>query len=206
MHRSSALGKFLFGSLTASTFGLGCWQTARFLEEKPESRVLQISPKTLDVNRPIWVGPRSGGPHKKTGYYAYLPSPDDHALVCIGWTPKMLSDLSTLRQDLIQDKKVEAVVRKGEPGNRFSPPNPPNGPFLWMDETQMLKAAGFTSVEEACVAETHEPVLNNRNGASILFFPKEKSQPYLTKWTHAGYAVTWYSLSIAGILMMRRMF
>jgi len=192
----SKLGKALFGSLTASTVGLGIWQTMRFLEEKPEPQKRVIKASDLVLNRPVLVGPRKGGAANKPGYYVYIPSPSENVLVCLGWTQDKAPDLSSIK---FSKETFDIFTRHGEKGNRFSPANPPNGPFLWMDEDQMLRVAGLEA-PAAKLAEVYDVV------APGVLAPKERPEPYLTKWTHAGYAATWYSLSVAGVFMMRKMF
>jgi cytochrome oxidase assembly protein ShyY1 len=122
---------------------------------------------------------------------------DGTALVCLGWAPTYppVADINA-NNDL---QNFTYYPRKGEKGNRFSPPNPPTGPFIWMEEDAMLRAAGLDP-STASLADSYDPIF------PTTFNPKVKPEVYLTKWTHAGYAATWYSLGIAGLILMNRMF
>lgn len=199
------VGKLLFGSLTLFTFGLGAWQTYRYFEVKPElaeendPNLVHIRVGNLDLNRSILLGPRKlHTESKEYGYFVLTPSAKDALLVCIGWMPKTSKEPIEFIKPSTDTIAVHAN-RGEERGNYFSPPTPsPDGTFLWANRETMLLAVGLDP-QTARIGETYEAISNQLK-------PKQKPEPYLTKWTHAGYATTWYSLTLAGWWMMRKMF
>lgn len=200
------LGKILFGSLTASTFGLGCWQTARYFEKKPdvEDDDLKaiVRPKRLDYDRSVLLGPRKVKDGGKRGYYVYAPQEGDNLLVCVGWSsedPQAIRARLKRVEKVSGDVELRGFVTLGEPGNRFSPPNPTDGkPFMWAERAGMLKAAGLDP-ERSELVDVFQAIVPG-------FEKKNKPEAYLTKWMHAGYAATWFSLSIAGVFLTRKLF
>jgi cytochrome oxidase assembly protein ShyY1 len=203
--RNQIVGKALFGSLTAFTFGLGGWQTYRYFEIPNKGGVdhhslVSIPTSNFNLSHPVLLGPRKHeSDAKQFGYYIFVPSVSDSLLVCIGWIKKR--DWAEGQLDELKFTTPEMSIQLNvgaERGNYFSPHTPSaDGTFLWAEKEAMLFTAGLPST--ASIGETYDTVTN-------LLQPKAVREPYLTKWTHAGYALTWYSLTCAGLFMMKHMF
>lgn len=197
--RNRRVGQLLFGGLTASTFGLGTWQVSRFLEDKAQVETVEIDASKLRFKDSVLVGPRPVQGKTKSAFYVYAPTED--SLVCLGWTDEQPSVQVLEKTQVVAPHTLKVLVHPGESGNSFAPTNPDTGPFLWVERARMLERVGL-SPQLASLSETYEQV---ETSSSLKLHPKARPEPYLTKWTHAGYAVTWYSLTLAGLVMMRRM-
>lgn len=201
------MGKALFGSLCGFTLALGAWQTYRYFEvpsqpsaEEHDPNLVRLRTSRLDLSRSVLLGPRKlHTESKEYGYFVYAPSVQDQLLVCLGWMPKSAAMEQTKGLTLAAEEVAVHCNRGVERGNYFSPPTPSkDGTFLWANRDAMLLAVGLDPGASR-VGEVYEPACNELR-------PKHKPEPYLTKWTHAGYAVTWYSLTAAGLFMMKKMF
>ncbi|KAH9251121.1 hypothetical protein BASA81_011020 [Batrachochytrium salamandrivorans] len=201
------LGKALFGSLCGFTMALGVWQTYRYFEvpsqplaEEDDPNLVKLPTNRLDLSRSVLLGPRKlHTESKEYGYFVYSPSLQDQLLVCIGWMPKSVAKEEGTGLTLAAQEITVHCNRGAEKGNYFSPPTPSkDGTFLWANRESMLLAVGLDP-QTSRMGETYQPTCNELRS-------KHKPEPYLTKWTHAGYAVTWYSLTAAGLFMMKKMF
>ena len=201
-------GLAFFGGLTALTFGLGTWQTARFFESLEKRRAAQASRvevrvEGVDTSRVVTVGPRrspAGERDRRQGYVVYAPTRDDDALVCLGWAPE---------RDLpVVGAAVSGALARGplrcdprdavEVGNSFSPTNPVGTRrLLWASRADLMREAGLPP--DAVVLDALDP-------PSPPLVPRPAvSSSWLKPEVHLGYAATWFSLAVAGVVLTRKL-
>jgi len=131
------------------------------------------------------------------GFWTYVPL-DASRLVNVGWTPQANGTalLATARARIGNDE----LTAKGcdcESGSVFLPSShAADKPLLWADRNELLARSGIDA-DAGKVFALQSPLGD--------FVPKPVKDAYLTSSTHIGYALTWYSLTVAGILMTRRL-
>ena len=149
---------------------------------------------------------------EKIGAYVFTPflrtdseSEGEIVLVNRGWVGKRQSEGLAGNDLRDEGDEIELIVvrsRQDNPGI-FAPSNSPaEKRFRWQDLGAMRAASGLPSSTQIvdCVGMTNpsSPKLKLRDAESLL---EERTIPF----THAVYAVTWYSLAAAGIVMTRRL-
>jgi len=203
-------GLALFGGLTALTFGLGSWQTARFAEslqrkeaaESPRAAVELRGDGAVDTSRLVTVGPRKSpnDRDRRRGYLVYAPTRTNDALVCLGWATEQ--DLPAVRAALARE--LERGPLRCDPrnavelGNSFAPANPVGTRRLhWASRADLLREAGLA--DDAVVMDALNP-------PSPPLVPRPAvSTTWLRPEVHLGYAATWFSLTVAGVFLTRKL-
>jgi len=98
---------------------------------------------------------------------------------------------------------VSTVVSGGEVVGRFSPVNNPSTKKLfWIEPKALVEATGLQNFAlPTIILESVE-----YDDVPVTFYPanrrlKHLDEQYITPMTHLVYAVTWFSLSLAGLVM-----
>jgi len=189
-----------FGGLTLFTFGLGTWQVQRYFDSLGPSEappVARFAAAELDWSRAVHVGPRPGPPGTRgMGFWTYVPL-DASRLVNVGWTPRASPTAAAAAARGAPEEELTAKACDCESGSVFLPSaHAADQPLLWADRKELLARSGVDADAGQVFA------LQSRMGD---YAPKPVKDAYLTSSTHVGYALTWYSLTVAGILMTRRL-
>ena len=256
----SLTGKLFFGSLCASTFGLGVWQARGYFEkiEQMEARETDLAATPAPLERggrfeegegnpshrrvvvsgsfrhadEMLMGPRgpppgalaasgpssgrssggmSSGPQ---GYFVITPlvrsDNDETVLVNRGWVP-----MSFAKKGLDWSRpggtvEVVGVITRTEAPKMLSPQHDKRSPrtLLWMDRTALEEGTRTTGQNPILLTETFAAA--DAAAGEVPDFPVRPNAQTVgefkvTPVTHAGYAVTWFGLSGAGMVMTRKL-
>ncbi len=127
----------------------------------------------------------------KIGYRIFTPLQRDNGetiMVERGWVPEGLKEPGTRPESLIEGEiTVSGMLRLPDPRNYFTPPdNVVENRWFAVDPRAMGAAAGVTVPGWYVVDE-----------ASSLDWPRAGPSELNLRNNHLGYAVTWYSLAFA---------
>jgi cytochrome oxidase assembly protein ShyY1 len=169
------------------------------------------------------------------GYYLITPlrrlDGKGTVLVNRGWIPKSMQDRTDIicaECDLNGIVNVTGVVAKMEQPKRFSPNSrssmmsansdrtatssttgstPKYKKLLWMDRVAIEEETHTMGLYPPYIIQTK---VNNGEGTSVIKFPVQPDvstvgEFKVTPATHAGYAITWFSLSGFGLIMTRKL-
>ena len=185
----------------------------------------------FDHNNEIYLGPRSaptsllgyaaqGMATNPQGYYVITPFVMDDGnntetviFVNRGWIPK--DDKSCDRP--VGSVTISCVITNEEKAGTFAPLNDKkNKTLLWLERRAIVEATnskieGYTPILVECVSSDDEKKKQVVSTNEVRTFPFIKhlsdfQDQYVTPMTHATYAVTWFSLAIAGFMMTYSMF
>lgn len=159
------------------------------------------------------------------GYFVYTPldrvNQEGTILVNRGWIP-----MSYEKQNIPFDRPshivdVVGVTTEAEQPRFFSPPHPSPPKLLWLERSVLEQRTHTHGLSPLIVTETTTTTSTSDDPHNNLNNNKQQSQEEMTfpvksidttvgefkvlPETHAGYAVTWFGLSGAGVIMMRKM-
>ena len=149
------------------------------------------------------LGPRSRSHDGKTasgrGYYVFAPFVvgKDRIIVNRGFIPHALRN-SKLRRNTADPCTIEGIARLGETNQLFGIANSPlKNQWVSINIDEM---AAHVNATPALLEMT-----NRGNEAYTgLEFPHLRDPEFTMANNHLVYAITWFSLSIAGAVMIRR--
>lgn len=201
-----------------------------FEDDREGFRRVQIS-GTFRHEDEVLVGPR--GPPKDTlgnkgplsgrssggmgvspqGYYIYTPltrrNNEGTILVNRGWVP-----ISYEKNNLPWNRptgivNLVGVTTEAEQPRFFSPPHPTPPKLLWLERNVLEERTGTTGLAPLIVTETANDNIATAPKDTISFpvkpVDKTVGEFAVLPETHAGYAITWFGLSGAGVFMMKKM-
>jgi cytochrome oxidase assembly protein ShyY1 len=195
------------------------------------NKQLEINLKDIDLKHAVVVGPRKSPPPSSpsnhsvtnsTGYYIYAPIlSSSNILLCLGWTSLLGTDHKTLlppkeRIQLLLESTtnqnqiplVTCTPGETESGNWFSPTNPiGQGVLLWTNKSDLIRETNILSSQSnKLVGDDDVQIWDVRHGLDPkIFIPRPfHGSGWLNPNIHAGYAITWFSLTLAGIFLTRR--
>lgn len=135
--------------------------------------------------------------HGKTGYQLLTPMRMEDGrifLVNRGWIPFELKEQEKRTDSLVEEASHMAVLRIPKAGGVFTPENHPEKNFWFtVDFPAIEKFTGITS----------EPVMLEVIEAKpdINLFPITSDGKRVFRNDHLGYAITWYLLALAALIM-----
>lgn len=117
-----------------------------------------------------------------------------------GWVPRTAKEWNRPKGEIM----LTILLAKPEEKATFTPPNNISSKILlWLDVPALLMAAGYSlDAQSQFVLADHVVTPNERTQETP--FPKDISiahEQHVMPITHLTYAVTWYSLCLAGIYM-----
>lgn len=195
---------------TALLVGLGMWQVERLqwktaLIERAETALMQPPLTALpkgDLAPYEYRRIRLSGAYaydktlhvlgrQSEGYYLYTPLTLPNGttvMVNRGWAPK--------NQLNVQDESrgtIEGFLRMPREKRMFSPPNQVEKNLWFVDDPQAMSEATGMALAGAIVEATAP---ENKNGIPII-----NSSEIRFRNDHLGYAITWFLLAAAGLVM-----
>ncbi|KAI9143419.1 SURF1 family-domain-containing protein [Paraphysoderma sedebokerense] len=130
----------------------------------------------------------------------FLTQDGNLVLVNRGWVPKNW-DHQEDRSDRIVE--IEAVLRSNETKSMFTPPNnPARNQWYWIDNDEIWREVSDKSTvphRYSIVPVAFDLILKSSHPTAYPI-PKDLTIPL--KNDHLQYAITWYSLSVATLLMI----
>lgn len=172
--------------------------------ENKGNAIIKFNKNDLDFDKALYVGPRAVD--AKFGHLVYAPNYKENALVLLGWTGKPLPfDFSRIKNS--PNVECEGVLAKSEKGNYFAQhkSNSQGGKeesveFYWVDLENMVKKVNLNQNE-------HLKLVNCQTTISDELSTKLNTpmKPHLSPGMHLGYAATWFTLSLAGVVLTRKL-
>jgi Uncharacterized conserved protein len=160
-------------------------------------------------------GRSSGGmASSPQGYYCLTPFERRNGMGTIivnrGWIPRSHVQENTAWSRPNDEMVLVGIVSKTEQPRLFSPVHSAKDPkqLLWFDRNaieEKTKTAGSHPVLLTEVRNTSDQSKEVANGPPFKPSKESVGEFKVTPATHAGYAVTWFGLSGAGILMTRKL-
>ncbi|EMR09333.1 hypothetical protein PNEG_02288 [Pneumocystis murina B123] len=230
--RSSYVIKGLLTIIPITAFGLGTWQYYRLkwksqlikeFEKRISSEPLRL---TKDVNfsdvlsleyqkvlltgrfkhdQEILVGPRLF--EGKNGYHVITPIEIGDECKCLinrGWIPSYMADQSKRTEGLSSEEvTIQGLIRLPPKSNLFTPKNEPESKkYYYIDIEQMSKLtqSEYIYIEQLIDDFIMAPFLATKGK------PIGKLAEIQIRNKHLEYMFTWYSLFIATLFMLYRVF
>eukprot|EP00123_Amoebidium_parasiticum_P000258 comp10622_c0_seq1/m.5317 comp10622_c0_seq1/g.5317 ORF comp10622_c0_seq1/g.5317 comp10622_c0_seq1/m.5317 type:complete len:238 (-) comp10622_c0_seq1:251-964(-) len=224
--RRPRTGAWAFAAIPLITFGLGTWQVQRLqrkkaflqllderingepveLPDSPDECLAQQYSRvtvegTYDHSKEMHVLPRLSMQTNDHGALVVTPlkraDNGQWILVNRGWVPWTQRASSTRPKGQVPGTvRFKAVIRGGEKGGQFVPPNRPDkNEWYWTDLQGMAEAAGTQPIMvDACEDATPPSGI-----------PLGGQTRVNVRNTHLEYIITWYSLSAITTFMTYRL-
>ncbi|GFH62153.1 hypothetical protein CTEN210_18629 [Chaetoceros tenuissimus] len=179
-----------------------------------ENEIL-VGPRGPPLGALSSVGPnsgRSGGGMASSpqGFYCLTPLERDNGkgtvIVNRGWIPRSYIKENVAWSRPTGNVSIVGVTSKTEQPRFMSPPHNAKEPrqLLWFDRKEIEHRTNTNGQKPLLLTET---IGKSENNEGPPFKPTKESvgEFKVTPTTHAGYAVTWFGLSTAGIVMTRKL-